>query len=446
MTLCSKAGWVGKGKSEPTQSQQASSPSTLGRLKARGTGLVGRGPNATEQAYNHQSTPLSTLRDPSAFAPPPKRVDYQGSAAVPHALSSRDTRLGAALSPTQVQAQREAAETESPATEPEANRQNTPPQVPYKADRTGLSTSHLPPPPLKRTEHEPGINGRRAPAPPPPHRAKPALPPRLPPRQNSNPGRHAPLPPPPYSAVNASASAKDDYLTTELTRKLNQAPARHDGQLNQESTSRLAHAGVSVPGLEIGGNPAFANPWSDEETPTDQTPTSSSAAAGAPQLGGLQSRFSKLSTSSPKSESPHQGTSFAQKQAAFRTATSFRDDPSSVSLADGKNAVSTANNFRERHGDQVTSGLKTANGMNEKYGISNGINSYATGNPTSTAAETPSAPQSSRPTALPPILGLPENAARKRPPPAPVKRKPLNHNPETLPSPPPLPLTSKPVT
>ncbi|KAI9721828.1 MAG: hypothetical protein M1812_002164 [Candelaria pacifica] len=439
------AGWVGKGKSEPTQNQQASSSSTLGRLKARGTGLVGRGPNATEQAYNHQSTPLSSLRDPSAFAPPPKRVDYQGSAAVPHAVPSGDTHLGGALSPTQVQGQREAAEAQSLVAEQETVGQDMPSQVPYRADTTGLSTSHLPTPPLKRAEHESVAGGRRAQVPPLPRGAKPSLPPRLPPRQNSNPGRHTPLPPPPYSAATESTPVKDDYLTAELTRKLNQPPTRNDGQLNQESSSRLARAGVSVPGLQIGGNSAFANPWSEERPSTAQTPTMSPASAGAPQLGGLQNKFSKMSTSSPKPESPSQGTTFAQKQAALKTATSFRNDPSSVSLTDARSAASTANNFKERHGDQVTSGLRTANGMNQKYDISNKLNSYATGSPASSVPESPGVPLSSRPMASSPVLGSSEDTVRKNPPPPPPKRKPHYNGSEALPSLPSLPLNSKPV-
>ncbi|KAI9774750.1 MAG: hypothetical protein M1835_005989 [Candelina submexicana] len=389
-----KSGWHPERKG--SSQQPSSSSSTLGRLKARGSGLVGRGSSPTQQALNHQSTPLSSLRDPSAFAPPPKRTDYQSSPPVPH------------------------------------------------AGRTELSTSRLPTPPSMRVGDEPGTSGRRVPAPPPSRGTKPSLPPRLPPRQNSNPGRYTPLPPPPYNAAAESAPVKDDYLTAELTRKLNQAPSRHDGQLNQESTNRLARAGVSVPGLEIGGDSVFANPWSEERSSTAQSPASSPAAARAPPLGGLQNKFSKMSASSPKPDSPSHGTSLAQKQAALKTVTSFRDDPSSVSLADAKRAASTANNFRERHGDQVTSGLQTANGMNQKYGISNKIDSYGTRSPGSPALESPGATLSSQPMASPPVPGQSEHAARKRPPPAPPKRIGLQDSSEALPSPPPLPLGSKP--
>ncbi|KAI9701177.1 MAG: hypothetical protein M1836_001846 [Candelina mexicana] len=425
-----KSGWHPERKGS---SQQPSSSSTLGRLKARGTGLVGRGSSPTEQALNHQSTPLSSLRDPSAFAPPPKRTDYQSSPPVLHAVSS-----------TQAQKQREETGAESSTAGSVTDRQNITSQVPLKAGRTELSTSRLPTPPSMRIGDEPGTSGRRVPAPPPSRGTKPSLPPRLPPRQNSNPGRYTPLPPPPYNAAAESAPVKDDYLTAELTRKLNQAPARHDGQLNQESTNRLARAGVSVPGLEIGGNSVFANPWSEERSSTAQSPASNPAVARAPPLGGLQNKFSKMSASSPKPDSSSQGTSLAQKQAALRTVTTFRDDPSSVSLADAKSAASTANNFRERHGDQVTSGLQTANGMNQKYGISNKINSHGTGSPTSPALESPGATLSSQPMASPPVPGQSEHAARKKPPPAPPKRIGLRDSSEALPPPPPLPLGSKP--
>ncbi|POS85559.1 hypothetical protein EPUL_002821 [Erysiphe pulchra] len=69
------------------------------------------------------------------------------------------------------------------------------------------------------------------------------------------------------------------------------------------------------------------------------------------------------------------GTSFSQKKAAIKTISSLRNDPSSVSFSEAKEAASTANNFRERHGDQVKSGWNLANKANNQYGISQKLGS-----------------------------------------------------------------------
>jgi hypothetical protein len=73
---------------------------------------------------------------------------------------------------------------------------------------------------------------------------------------------------------------------------------------------------------------------------------------------------------------PAQGTTWAQKQAALKTASDFQQKPSSVSFADARNAASTANNFRERYGASVANGYVKANEMNSKYGISDKAKSF----------------------------------------------------------------------
>ena len=50
---------------------------------------------------------------------------------------------------------------------------------------------------------------------------------------------------------------------------------------------------------------------------------------------------------------PARGTTWAQKQAALSTASQFQRDPSKVNSADAHAAFSTANNFRQRHGEEV---------------------------------------------------------------------------------------------
>jgi hypothetical protein len=133
--------------------------------------------------------------------------------------------------------------------EEEASR---PPPGPYRVDTTGLSTANLPKPPVRRLDSgssQPRPPPRqiapspaaRAPLPPPrstptpptaPSRQQPALPPRLPPRQNSRPDLNSPAPPPAYTEL--------DHPTTSV-------PAPDQGAMN-----RLARAGVSVPGFDIG--------------------------------------------------------------------------------------------------------------------------------------------------------------------------------------------------
>jgi hypothetical protein len=222
------------------------------------------------------------------------------------------------------------------------------------------------------------------------------------------------------------------------------APASH----HQGAISRLGQAGVSVPGLGIGGN-------THQNSNDGQSPSPSAQSAGSrPQLNELQSRFSKMSPSSPNHTSattPTEGTTTAQKQDALRTAQSFHKDPSSVSSTDARNAASTANNFRERHGDQVAAGKKKLSGLNEKYGITKRINSFI-------EDQKSPADQSSTTNRPPPPVPPPHpnssnqaaalNNRRPPPPPPPPKKQELQSAPAGgqpgVASPPPLPLGTKP--
>lgn len=197
----------------------------------------------------------------------------------------------------------------------------------------------------------------------------------------------------------------------------------------------MGAAGVSVPELGIGG--------ASTPTPPPRSPVPShSSGPNASQLDELQSRFSRLNSSgSPAKETPSEGTSFAQKQAAFKTVSSFRNDPSSVSFSDARNAASTANNFRERHGDQVKSGWQSANKFNDKYGITNKVGCYA-----GIGAQQPSEPAS-------PMIEMRDNTSegqssivgKKKPPPPPVKRAELSASGVSKDTgPPPIPMASKP--
>lgn len=323
----------------------------------------------------------------SAFAPPPKHVGYHGAAAVDERSPSVSRGLGAPLPRETIQQQEQARYRQQEEEEPR------PPPMPYRVNTTGIDTTHLPKPPVRRgdtsTPPTPGSASGRPP---------PGLPPRLPARQNSNPNEYTPAPPPAYhEAVVAQPSSTGS---------------------NQASLDRLGRAGVSVSGLDIGRT---ASPL---RTPAASSPSTTQQ---GPQLSELQSRFSRMSASSPTSEAPAQGTTWAQKQAALKTAQNARNDPSSLTLADARSTASTVNNFRQRHGEQVASGMQTANGLNQKYGVTNRFNSM-TGNDAGSASNSPT--------------GLAAAAAKKAPPPPPPKKKELSDGSHA--GPPPLPLSSKP--
>ncbi len=294
----------------------------------------------------------------------------------------------------------------------EADQKAAAPPIPYRANTTGLSTSHLPKPPVRRLGHDDLPNAMPA---NPSGKPKPALPPRLPPRQNP-------------------ASAQDIVASPPVYLDLAQDQSQKSN-INQGALNRLGLAGVSVPGLGIGGGPQDLNPWKDQQGTNAGRVDPGSSNAQEPQLSELQSRFSKMSTTSQNSSST-QGTSFAQKQAALKTASSFRSDPSSISLSDAKATASTANNFRERHGDQVAAGWKSAGAFNNKYDLANKVNGVAANGAVSPRAETfPALADTDTP-------GPPASFGKKKAPPPPPKKSLAESNAAT--SPPPIPLYSKP--
>jgi hypothetical protein len=373
-------------------------------------GLIGRGggkDSHVEEARNHQSAPLSSLKDPSTFAPPPRRLDYNAD---PTASRPPPTATPAGSAKQRLQEREEARRRE----EEKANR---PPPGPYQPDTTGLSTAHLPTPPAFRptaVSTPPSTNAASKP--------KPSLPPRLPPRQNSNPNEFAPAPPPTY----------------------NEATQETPGMINQGAMSRLGQAGITVPGFGIDRTasppvPARHNP--SPPIPPRQKPSSARTpiappppASRGPQLGELQNRFAKMSTGSSAEETaPSTGTSWADKQAALRTASSLREDPSKVTANDLKGAASTANNFQQRHGAQVASGFKAANGLNQKYGLAGRVSNFASSG-TSSAPTQPTPPQS-------PVQSGQGGFGKKLAPPPPPKKKELGGSSG---EPPPIPLSSKP--
>ncbi|GME31681.1 Anaphase promoting complex subunit 10 [Neofusicoccum parvum] len=101
-TDIAKGGWHPEKNSKPSYSQEPG-------IKDRAKGLLGRGnkdPYAEQR--NHQSKPLSSLKDPATFAPPPKHQGYYGNGATgsssTNTLTPASSGLGAPLTQNQVQA------------------------------------------------------------------------------------------------------------------------------------------------------------------------------------------------------------------------------------------------------------------------------------------------------------------------------------------------------
>ena len=99
-----------------------------------------------------------------------------------------------------------------------------------------------------------------------------------------------------------------------------------------------------------------------------------------------------------------------------------------MNTADAREAVSTANNFRQRHGEEVAKGWGVGQGLNKKYGIANKMQGYAEGAGQSSgersgqeATNTGAVPETSNPWASQVSAGFKKKAP---PPPVPMGTKP----------------------
>ncbi|KAF7720146.1 Uncharacterized protein PECH_007428 [Penicillium ucsense] len=273
-------------------------------------GWMGKGKEPSSEASEHVSRPLSSLKDPNAFGPPPKHVNYHGPAALPNESTPDRRGLGAPL-PREQTAQYQQAHKEH---EEESEKPKGPP-VPYRVNTTGLSTDNLPPPPVRRLGTPDSADSGSRPSSRSTSRPtsigakpKPQLPPRVPPRNTTEIPR-PPSPPPAYSGT--------------------PPPAIH-GYVNQEATARLANAGVSVPALGIGGAQA-----------TGSTPATSPNV----NMNELQSRFSNMRTSSASSASA----------AGQPIPSGNRED-----------ALPPPLSFRERHADKIDMGKEKWGGVSSR--------------------------------------------------------------------------------
>ncbi|KAI1609383.1 hypothetical protein EDD36DRAFT_477857 [Exophiala viscosa] len=450
-----KEGWQPKGKDGGKESWRGD---FKGINQVAGWMGKGRDPNKTE-ASEHVSRPLTTLKDPALFGPPPKNVNYHGGAALPNEITPHTGGLGAPLRPNQT-ANRA---TPSPAPEEvvEEERPAGPP-LPYRADRTGLRTDHLPPPPVHREVERSSTAVEKQ-----PHRPKPGLPPRLPSRQNTMP---TPSPPPVVTSPPPQA-APPAYEAVAARQSSHQASTNYG--INQGAVNRLANAGVSVPALGIGSNTS-SNPWQSEKSQTNVTKSPSPQPQPATsQLSEIQARFARMnsntganggsqhSTSSPygaPAQSPPpvstpgtaqqqqpQANTWAEKQATFRTAQNLHRDPSSVSVADAQSAAKSVNAFRSRHQDSINKAGTKATELNKKYNVAGRLNSFLEKHSSPTSETPPSV--NAVVTTPPPQPQQPQNPeiaaslSRKPPPPPPPKKPATLSGPA---SPPPVPLGTKP--
>lgn len=409
--------------------------------------------NSNTEASEHRPLPIVSLKNPDAFGPPPKRVN---STAIPNYITPTPAEGGEGLNIDTVGETYDDSQGFGSLKEPKEPKETSvgrkiPPPVPYRAKSAGNLTINAP----KRSLPEDQVVEDFKPKP------KPSLPPRLPPRQISVSPQSPSSPPPAYSAtVPPDAAVSKSYL-------------------NQGALRRLGSAGITVPelGIEAGSH---ASNLRQADGGNPKTRSSLGAAKGSDKSNSQLAKYSDFSPiqKAPGPGSPSQGTTLAQKKAALKTAAAFRKDPSSVSLADAKATASTMNNFRERHGEQVASGMKSANALNQKYDVSSKLagedpSRHKTGGTSSTAgtgsvAATPSSMRSgwtseqyvpsykfggdaSSPTSIKDNAQLASAAFNtasdleirvKRPPPPPPPKK--NFVSSATSTPPPIPVKSKP--
>ncbi|KAK3902655.1 hypothetical protein C8A05DRAFT_33620 [Staphylotrichum tortipilum] len=217
--------------------------SLVDSVKGRAKNLVGRGEDSSRT--EHVAPPLSSLRDPAGFAPPPKRN--------PNATTTLPSP-----SPSQQQQQQQQQQQLEPS--PAADEPPAPPK-PWRLDTTGLSTAHLPPPPGRKDGADGGA----------------------PPRSNPSSPAALPSPPPGVPKHEASPSLPTRPAPSQTPSHV-PSPGPAQGYVNQAATSRLAAAGVSVPALGIGAV---------------RSPGQQAGGVAQVQMNELQARFARMNNPTP---------------------------------------------------------------------------------------------------------------------------------------------------
>ncbi|KAF9887414.1 hypothetical protein FE257_010269 [Aspergillus nanangensis] len=385
-----KDGWHPKGKDGNSKESWRGDFKGINQV----AGWMGKGKDkSSSEKDEHVSAPLSSLKDPSAFGPPPRHIRYHGPGAVPNQTTPDTRGLGAPLSQDQLHhqylvEQQQQAELEA---QEEQARKPAPPPLPYRANRTGVDPNTLPPPPVRRVtspaESSVSSNSSR------PH---PSVPPRAPPRTST-----VPSPPPAYSPHE------------EVQQPL-------QGELNHHSTSNLSRAGVSVPALGI-GNGRTASP-------------TTAGYGGQPRVDQLQSRFSQMRTNS---SSPSHAPSPPVRGNTY-------DQSSPVAASSPHSASSTINEFRERHADKIDAGKQKISGFGQRIGTF--IDDRRSAPSTHSPVTTPPIRRPTHPSPTNSNADMETQARKKAPPPPPPKKSGMRSTPVNPPSPapPPVPLNTKP--
>ncbi|KAF3926129.1 hypothetical protein ABW21_db0200341 [Orbilia brochopaga] len=422
---------IAKGGWHPEKKSNSSSSADNDRFKnfkglqqvASWTGH-GPKPGAKQDPSTVTARPLTSLKDPYSFGAPPKRDPKAPlpPPTQPNVLASDDESV-----PEQAQSQ-------------EQDEDVAPPRG-FQVNATGLGTRGLPAPPKRIL----GTTSGSSSISPPPQASRPTPP--LP----STAG------PPPLPRRQGTRSISPPETSFPPVKSPGMAPS------TVAASARLARAGVSVPGFDIGtasaGTSSPPLPSRERPTPPPRAPSQKDTTASpAPSysINELSGRFASLKPSSTPStnptETPSTGTSWSQKQAALKTVMQARKDPSSVSLSDAAAAAKTADNFRQRHGDQVAQTYQRAEAaglVRNSAGEASGIKPSAGvwGDVASRASKTASIysnnsnPSDTSATAAesggsPSLASI---AAKKKPPPPP---KPRDLDPANVP--PPVPLSTKP--
>ncbi|KAJ5819058.1 hypothetical protein N7474_004649 [Penicillium riverlandense] len=371
-------------------------------------GWMGKGKDPDSDRVEHVSQPLSSLRDPSSFAPPPKRS--------PAGITPDRHGVGAPLSQDQINSQNAHLQQEAEAEEAAAQKP-APPPVPYRVDTTGLSTNNLPPPPVRRLD-SPGSGSlsSTASAKPKPPQVPPRLPPRDGPASQTPPRlRHLPLRPEVPALGIGETDGRQSQPVNELQSRFSQMKTNDYNSAGPPPPYQATQQTSSPSESAAGGRSSIQDFRERHADKIDM---------GKQKLGGVTSRVN----------------TFVEDRQTTR--------PTSNSSEPAAGGRSSIQDFRERHADKIDMGKQKLGGVTSRF------NTFVEDRKFSANANKriPRPPSNySSPVESSPSGGGLESAARnKKPPPPPPKKAeirapPVASSPSSAsPAPPPVPLNSKP--
>lgn len=405
----------------------------------------------------HQSAPLTSLRDPDTFGPPPKARSHYGedgrpinpvavpsrssaggagvsSANIPHSLASIPTDhkggLGAPVVETGYaqRRQREAEERERREQE-ELNRE----RGPYQKDTTGINTAHFAAPPRHFAVGGGSSSGAASPSPSLP----PSLPPRVPPRQL------ALSPPPPSRQTTGTISAQNSGPAPFLPPRQNEYPDEHtpappptygealnSPPLPAQNTSNRFEAAATGAAQRFGAQAATS--WMNQKQQQGQHGQDPAAinqgAAGRLAGAGISVPGFGIGSSSSQQQTQQQHQIPMPSSQQVRSAASF--------------ASGAASRFGQQNQTSSTAGQAPGGQLSElqqrfaRMGASGSSNAGPAGQESGVISPGPSVA----------ATAAAATAAQKKPPPPPPKKASLQAalGGENGSTPPPVPMSSKP--